>query len=394
MARAGPERARKRARIKKQLPDRADLASAPSSANVNDAQERMMLDFDECWAALEKRDGAAADRFFYGVVTTGVYCRPGCSSRLPLRRNTAFFETIAAAEAAGLRACKRCRPADPSPASRQLAAVEKACALLRDSETIPSLAELASAAAISRYHFHRVFKQVTGTTPRDYARTHRLGALAQRLDAGEKVTPAIYAAGFGSSSRAYEAAPAGLGMTPAVRRKRGEGETIRFVTLPTPLGCALVAATGRGVCMTALGDDPERLAAMVRTRFPAAELIADDQELRDWAGRIAQFITAPSDTLDLPLDIRGTAFQARVWRALQKIPLGHTATYSEIARALGQPQAVRAVARACAANDLALLVPCHRVVREDGDLAGYRWGIERKRALIERERGAAADEAA
>ena len=354
----------------------------------------MMLDLDKCWAAVESRDASADGSFFYGVVTTGVYCRPGCPSRRPLRANTVFFETIAAAEAAGLRACKRCRPADPSSASRHVAAVEKACALLRMSETLPSLAELAAAAAISRFHFHRVFKQVTGATPRDYARTHRLGALAQKLDAGERVTEAIYAAGFGSSSRAYEAARAALGMTPGARRKRGEGETIRFVTVATPLGWALIAATARGICMTALGDDRERLGAMVHTRFPAAALIAEDPGLWDWAERIVRFITAPSRALDLPLDIRGTAFQARVWRALQKIPLGQTATYSEIARALGQSKAVRAVARACAANDLALLVPCHRVIREDGDLAGYRWGLERKRALLDRERAAANDEAA
>ncbi len=353
-----------------------------------------MLDVEKCWAAVEGHDAAADGKFFYGVVTTGVYCRPGCSSRRPLRANTMFFETIAAAEAAGLRACKRCRPADPSAASRHIAAVEKACALLRTSETMPSLAELAGAAAISRYHFHRLFKQITGATPRDYARTHRLEALAQRLDAGEKVTQAIYASGFGSSSRAYEAATGALGMTPAVRRKGGEGETIRFVTVTTPLGWALVAATRRGVCLTALGDDRERLAAAVRERFPAAEVVTEDPGLRDWAERIVRFITEPSHTLDLPLDIRGTAFQARVWRALQKIPLGQTATYSEIARALGQPRAVRAVARACAANDLALLVPCHRVIREDGDLAGYRWGIERKRALLARERAAASDGAA
>jgi len=353
-----------------------------------------MLDVEKCWAVIESRDAAADGKFFYGVVTTGVYCRPGCPSRRPLRANTVFFETIAAAEAAGLRACKRCRPADPSAASRHIAAVEKACALLRTSETMPSLAELAGAAAISRYHFHRLFKQITGATPRDYARTHRLGALAQRLDAGEKVTQAIYASGFGSSSRAYEVASEALGMTPAVRRKGGEGETIRFVTVTTPLGWALVAATWRGVCLTALGDDRERLAAAVRERFPAAEVVAEDPGLRDWAERIVRFITAPSHTLDLPLDIRGTAFQARVWRALQKIPLGQTATYSEIALVLGQPRAVRAVARACAANDLALVVPCHRVIREDGDLAGYRWGIERKRALLARERAAANDDAA
>lgn len=353
-----------------------------------------MLDFDECWAALELRDGATAEQFFYGVKTTGVYCRPGCTSRLPLRRNTAFFETTAEAEAAGLRPCKRCRPTEESSASRHLAAIEKACAVLRRSETMPSLAELADAAGISRFHFHRVFKQVIGATPRDYARTHRLANFAQKLDAGETVTEAIYGAGFGSSSRAYEAAPAALGMTPGARRKGGEGETIRFATVATPLGWALVAATGRGVVMTALGDERERLAAMVRRRFPAAELAAEDQTLKDWAERIVRFITAPSRTLDLPLDIRGTAFQARVWRALQKIPLGRTATYSEIARQLGQPTAVRAVARACAANDLAIVVPCHRVVREDGDLAGYRWGIERKRALLARERDAANSDAA
>jgi len=353
-----------------------------------------MLDFDKCWAVVESHDASADGSFYYGVKTTGVYCRPGCASRRPLRTNTVFFATIAEAEAAGLRACKRCRPTDASTASRHVAAVEKACALLRASETVPSLAELADAAAISRFHFHRVFKQVTGATPRDYARAQRLGDLAQRLDAGEKVTEAIYAAGFGSSSRAYEASPGALGMTPGARRRGGGGETIRFVTVATPLGWALVAATARGVCLTALGDDRERLATMVGERFPAASVIAEDAGLKDWADQVVRFITAPGHTVDLPLDIRGTAFQARVWRALQKIPLGRTASYSEIARALGQPKAVRAVAQACAANNLALLVPCHRVIREDGDLAGYRWGLERKRALLEREREAAAADAA
>jgi AraC family transcriptional regulator, regulatory protein of adaptative response / methylated-DNA-[protein]-cysteine methyltransferase len=357
-------------------------------------QERVMLDLDKCWAAVENRDAAADGEFCYGVRTTRVYCRPGCPSRRPLRANTVFFATTAEAEAAGLRACKRCRPTDASTASRHVAAIEKACALLRTSETVPSLAELADAAAISRFHFHRVFKQVTGATPRDYVRTHRLGHLAQRLDAGEKVTEAIYASGFGSSSRAYEAAPAALGMTPGARRRGGGGETIRFVTVATPLGWALVAATERGVCMTALGDDRERLAAMVQERFPAATVVAEDPGLKDWADQVVRFITAPGQTPDLPLDIRGTAFQTRVWRALQKIPLGRTASYSEIARALGQPKAVRAVAQACAANNLALIVPCHRVIREDGDLAGYRWGLERKRALLEREQEAAAADAA
>lgn len=351
-----------------------------------------MLDFEECWAALERRDAGAAHGFLYGVRTTGVYCRPGCTSRLPLRANTMFFETIEAAQAAGLRPCKRCRPTEAS-ASRHLAAIERACALLRTSETTPSLGELADAAGMSRFHFHRVFKQVTGATPRDYARTRQLGRLAEELEAGEPVTQAIYASGFGSSSRAYETAPAALGMTPGARRRGGSGETVRFATVETPLGWALVAATGRGICMTALGDDRGALISALRRRFPAAEIVADDAGLSDWADRIVGFITNPDRALDLPLDIQGTAFQAQVWRALQKIPVGKTATYTEIAAALGRPKAVRAVARACAENKLALLVPCHRVIRRDGELGGYRWGLERKRALLAREGADAVREA-
>ncbi|HEY1430815.1 MAG TPA: bifunctional DNA-binding transcriptional regulator/O6-methylguanine-DNA methyltransferase Ada [Stellaceae bacterium] len=357
-------------------------------------EEVEMLDFEQCWAALEQRDAGADGKFLYGVRTTGVYSRPGCTSRLPLRKNTMFFATPAEAEAAGLRPCKRCRPTDGTSASRHLAAVERACALLRNSDAIPSLAELADAAGISPFHFHRVFKQVTGATPRDYARTHRLGRLADKLETGQPVTEAIYASGFGSSSRAYEAAPAGLGMTPGARRRGGKGQTIRFVTVETPLGWALVAATERGICMTALADGRETLEASLWRRFPAAEIVADDGGLKDWADRIVRFITAPHRNLDLPLDIQGTAFQARVWRALQKIPFGKTASYTEIATALGQPKAVRAVAQACAANKLALLVPCHRVIRSDGDLGGYRWGLERKRALLARERAAVAPEPA
>jgi AraC family transcriptional regulator of adaptative response/methylated-DNA-[protein]-cysteine methyltransferase len=347
-----------------------------------------MLDFEQCWAALESRGAGASSGFFYGVRTTGVYCRPGCTSRLPLRRNTMFFETPAAAEAAGLRPCKRCRPTDGSAASRHVAAIEKACALLRKSDTTPTLAELADAAGISRFHFHRVFKQIIGATPRDYARTHRLGRFADKLDSGQPLTEAIYASGFGSSSRAYEAAPSGLGMTPGARRHGGIGQTIRFVTVETPIGWALVAATERGICMTALADDRESLVGALRQRFPAAEMVAEDAGLKDWAGRIVRFITAPDRNLDLPLDIQGTAFQARVWRALQKIPFGKTASYTEIAATLGQPKAVRAVAQACAANKLALLVPCHRVIRSDGELGGYRWGLERKRALLAGEKAA------
>jgi AraC family transcriptional regulator of adaptative response/methylated-DNA-[protein]-cysteine methyltransferase len=254
---------------------------------------------------------------------------------------------------------------------------------------LPTLDELAAAAGISRFHFHRVFKQITGATPREWGKAHRLGRFAARLEAGESVAGAVYGAGFGASSRAYEAAASGLGMTPGARRHGGRGETIRFTTVKTALGWALIAATGRGICMTALGDERNALEAELRRRFPAALIWPADAALTAWAEEIVRFVTRPDAQPDLPLDIRGTAFQAQVWRALQKIPPGRTTSYSEIAAALGRPQAVRAVARAIASNNIALLVPCHRVVRSDGDLAGYRWGRERKRALIAREREAA-----
>jgi AraC family transcriptional regulator of adaptative response/methylated-DNA-[protein]-cysteine methyltransferase len=353
-----------------------------------------MLNREECWAALASRDRKADGAFVYAVRTTGVYCRPGCASRPPRPENVAFYATPTAAEAAGFRPCKRCRPSESSKGERHVAAIGRACALIRAGDALPSLTELADAAGISRFHFHRVFKEITGATPREWGKAYRLGRFAARLDAGESVAEAVYAAGFGASSRAYEAAPGGLGMTPGARRHGGRGETIRFTTVETGLGWALVAATGRGICMTALGDEKAPLEAELRRRFPAALIWPADAALTAWAERIVQFITRPDAQPDLPLDIRGTAFQAQVWRALQKIPPGQTRSYSEIAAALGRPSAVRAVAQACAKNKLALLVPCHRVVRSDGDLAGYRWGIERKRALIAREREAAAAEAA
>ena len=353
-----------------------------------------MLDQDRCWAAVRAHDASQDGQWVYSVKTTGVYCRPGCASRLPLRKNTAFFETNEAAEAAGFRPCKRCRPTESSQAERHIAAVERACALIRERDALPTLGELAKAARISPYHFHRVFKQITGATPREWGKAHRMDRFAARLDAGENVAEAVYAAGFGASSRAYEAAPSGLGMTPAARRHGGRGETIRYTCVKTTLGWALVAATEKGICMTALGDDKAPLEADLRRRFPAALIWPADSKLAGWAERIVRFVTAPGEQPDLPLDIRGTAFQARVWRALQKVPPGRTSTYTEIAAALGQPKAVRAVAAACAANKLALLVPCHRIVRRDGDLAGYRWGVERKRALLAAEHAATTADAA
>jgi AraC family transcriptional regulator, regulatory protein of adaptative response / methylated-DNA-[protein]-cysteine methyltransferase len=350
-----------------------------------------MLNTEQCWTALTARDAAADGSFVYAVRTSGVFCRPACSSRLPLRRNVVFYETPAAAEEAGFRPCKRCRPCDASSAERHMAAIGRACALIRDRDTLPNLAELAEAAGISRFHFHRVFTQITGATPREWGKAHRLGRFAELLDGGESVAASVYAAGFGASSRAYEAAPNGLGMTPATRRRGGKGETIRYTIVPTPLGHAIVAATERGICMTALGDDPSLLEAELRRRFPAAALSPADAALSEWTEEIVAFITRPGAHPDLPLDISGTAFQALVWRALQKIPPGRTTSYSEIAAALGRPTAVRAVARAIASNNHAVLVPCHRVVRSDGALSGYRWGVERKRALLDRERAALAD---
>jgi AraC family transcriptional regulator of adaptative response/methylated-DNA-[protein]-cysteine methyltransferase len=353
-----------------------------------------MLSAEKCWSAVVAHDATQDGRFFYSVRTTGVYCRPGCASRQPRRENVAFYENAEAAEAAGFRPCKRCRPNEASSADRHVAAIGRACALIRARDALPTLAELAVAAGISRFHFHRVFKEITGATPREWGKAHRLGRFAERLDARESVAEAVYGSGFGASSRAYEAAQSGLGMTPGARRHGGRGETIRFTIVETGLGWALVAATGRGICMTALGDERAPLEAELRRRFPAALIWPADAALTAWAEEIVRFITRPDAQPDLPLDIRGTAFQALVWRALQKIPPGRTASYREIAAALGRPSAVRAVAQACASNKLALLVPCHRVVRSDGDLAGYRWGIERKRALIAREREAAAAKAA
>jgi AraC family transcriptional regulator of adaptative response/methylated-DNA-[protein]-cysteine methyltransferase len=357
-------------------------------------RREIMLDVERCWAAVAARNTGAEGAFVYAVRTTGVYCRPGCASRPPRRENVDFYENPAAAEAAGFRPCKRCRPTEESADARRLAAIDRACALIRAHDSLPSLAELAAAAGLSRFHFHRVFKQVTGTTPGEWGRAHRLGRFAARLETGESVAQSVYAAGFGASSRAYAEAASGLGMTPGKCRRGGDGETIRFTIVANPLGHAIVAATERGICHTALGDDPASLEAGLRERFPAATLAEADAALAGWATSVVGFITRPEAQPELPLDVRGTAFQAQVWRALQKIPPGQTTTYREIAAALGRPRAVRAVARACAGNDLAVLVPCHRVVRSDGTLAGYRWGIERKRALLAREQEAAAGDAA
>ena len=340
---------------------------------------------DPRWAAVTARDTAADGKFFYSVGTTGVYCRPSCAARTPHPENVVFHATAADAERAGFRPCRRCRPDQPPLAERQAALVASLCHLIDRAERIPSLRELAEQAGLSTYHLHRVFKTVTGLTPGDYAAARRGKRVRAGLASGATVTEAIYGAGYNAGSRFYEQANRLLGMTPSRFRSGGAGMAIRFAIGECSLGAILVAASERGVCAILLGDDPEALVRDIQDRFPSAELIGGDASFERLVAQVVGFVEMPKRGLDLPLDVRGTAFQQRVWAALQEIPAGTTASYTEIARRIGAPQAVRAVAGACAANALAVAIPCHRVVRSDGGLAGYRWGVDRKRALLERE---------
>jgi AraC family transcriptional regulator of adaptative response/methylated-DNA-[protein]-cysteine methyltransferase len=337
------------------------------------------------WEAVRRRDKAFDGAFVFAVRTTGVYCRPSCASRAAKRENVSFYSSPEAADKAGYRACKRCRPDRLGAPDPNAEAVRRACETIAAAEEAPKLADLAARAGMSPFHFHRLFKTVTGVTPKGYAAQTRARRAADSLRTADTITGAIYDAGFNSSSRFYESAAARLGMTPSAVRRGGEGEAIRFAIGEASLGAVLVAATDKGVCAITLGDDPDVLARELQDRFPRAELVGGDAAFERMVAAVIGLIEAPAKSLDLPLDIRGTAFQERVWRALRAIPPGRTATYAEIAKAVGQPKAVRAVAQACAANPLAVAIPCHRVVRTDGDVSGYRWGVERKRALIARE---------
>ncbi|OYO32487.1 bifunctional DNA-binding transcriptional regulator/O6-methylguanine-DNA methyltransferase Ada [Janthinobacterium sp. PC23-8] len=344
------------------------------------------------WAAVQQRDAAADGRFYYSVRTTGVYCRPSCAARLALRANVAFHASCAEAEAAGFRACLRCKPGQPPLAERQAAIVAQSCRLIEASDDLPDLDTLAQAAGMSRFHFHRVFKAHTGITPKGYAvarRGERLKAGLAQPGAGT-VTDALYAAGFHSSARFYAATPALLGMTPGAFRAGGSGAVIRFAIAACTLGALLVASTDKGVCAILLGDDPDALLRDLQDRFPQADLRGAEPDYEQTVARVIGLVEAPALGLDLPLDVRGTAFQQRVWQALRAIPAGSTVSYAELARRIGLPTGARAVAGACAANTLAVAIPCHRVVRNDGALSGYRWGVERKRQLLEREAGDAA----
>lgn len=340
---------------------------------------------DERWAAVQARLREADGLFYYSVRTTGVYCRPSCPSRGARRANVAFHATRLDAESAGFRPCLRCKPDQPPLAERQAAAVAQACRLIDAALEEPDLETLAEACGMSRFHFHRVFKAHTGITPKAYAAARRAERLKQGLAKADSVTAAAYDAGFNSSGRFYAASPGVLGMTPARYRAGGGGERIHFAVAACSLGALLVASTDKGICSILLGDDPEALVRDLQDRFPKAELVGAEAGFEATVAQVVAFVEAPRIGLDLPLDLRGTAFQQRVWQALRAIPAGRTVGYAELATQLGMPQGARAVAGACAANPVAIAVPCHRVVRNDGSISGYRWGVERKRALLDRE---------
>jgi AraC family transcriptional regulator of adaptative response/methylated-DNA-[protein]-cysteine methyltransferase len=340
---------------------------------------------DPRWSAIVARDRKADGKFVYSVRTTGVYCRPSCPSRHARPENVRFHATCADAERAGFRPCKRCRPNEPAVLEQQAKKVAEICRIIEASATVPGLEELAARAGLSTFHFHRVFKAITGLTPKAYAAAHRAHRVRTALRRRRSVTEAIFDAGFNSSGRFYESADQLLGMTPAEFRAGGRNAKIRFAVGECSLGSILAASSEKGVCAILLGEDPDALVRNLQDRFPRADLIGGDAEFEQLVAKVVSFVESPALGLDLPLDVRGTAFQQRVWQALRKIPAGSTVSYGEIAKRIGAPRSVRAVAQACAANSLAVAIPCHRVVRNDGSLAGYRWGVERKRALLDKE---------
>jgi AraC family transcriptional regulator of adaptative response/methylated-DNA-[protein]-cysteine methyltransferase len=342
---------------------------------------------DPRWAAVVARDPRADGQFFYSVKTTGVYCRPSCAARTPKAQNVGFHETAADAERSGFRPCKRCKPHQASPAAQYAAKVAELCRFIERAEELPTLDELAQQAGLSASHLHRIFKDVTGVTPRAYAAGHRAQRIRAALGRADTVTDAIYDAGYNSNGRFYEESDRLLGMTPTAYRAGGADMTIRFAVGECTLGSILVAQSDRGVCAILMGDDPDQLARDLQDQFPRARLIGGDAGFEQLVAKVVGFVEAPRMGLELPLDVRGTAFQQRVWQALREILPGQTVSYADIAKRIGAPKAVRAVAQACGANHIAVAIPCHRVVRNDGALSGYRWGVERKRALLDREAG-------
>jgi AraC family transcriptional regulator, regulatory protein of adaptative response / methylated-DNA-[protein]-cysteine methyltransferase len=345
-------------------------------------------DQDARWKAVVARDASADGTFVISVRSTGIYCRPSCPARRPKPENVQFHAAAKDAERAGFRACKRCKPNDLGLAERQAAKVAEICRFIETADHVPSLEELSKRAGMSAYHFHRVFKSVTGVTPAAYARGERAKRMREGLAGEGSVTAAIYGAGFNSNSRFYEKSDDVLGMKPSEYRAGGENTAIHFSVGECSLGSILVARSARGVCAIMLGDEPEALVHELEDRFPKARLIGGDEDFEALVAKVVGFVEEPKKGLDLPLDVRGTAFQQRVWRALQQIPVGKTVSYADLAKRIGAPKAVRAVANACGANPLAVAIPCHRVVHKDGTASGYRWGVERKRALLKREKAA------
>lgn len=345
---------------------------------------------DERWHAVQRRGQGVAGGFFYAVLTTGVYCRPSCAARTPRRENVVFFAAPAEAERAGYRACKRCRPNSETRERRQALLIAEVCRRIEQCEPAPGLDELARDAGLSPSHLHRVFKAVLGLTPKAYALARRAERLRTELHEQTSVTQAIYGAGYGSSSRFYESSQELLGMTPTLYRSGGPALDIRFAIGSSSLGLVLVGATPRGVCAILLGDERQALLDELAQRFPHASRRPAGAEFEHWVAQVVNWVENSRAGSELPLDIQGTAFQQRVWQALRSVAPGETVSYSELARAVGLPAGARAVAQACAANPLAVAIPCHRAVRKDGSLSGYRWGRHRKREMLKRESEAAA----
>lgn len=343
---------------------------------------------DPRWALIVARDETADGQFWFSVSTTGIYCRPSCPSRRARPENVRFHETVAAARAEGFRPCKRCNPDGISNDAANTRLIVKACRMMEKSERELSLADLAVAVNLSPGYFHRIFKAAMGITPKHYSAGLRAERLREELVKSDTVTEAIYGSGFNSGSRFYETSQGILGMTPKTYRAGGKNEEIHFALGMTSLGSILVASSRKGIVSILIGDDPDILLRGLQKRFPHAKLIGADADYEGLIARVVSLVDKPRLSSNLPLDIRGTAFQQRVWKALREIPLGCTATYSEIAKSIGAPTAARAVASACAANKIAVVIPCHRVVRNDGSISGYAWGINRKRSLLAKEANA------
>jgi AraC family transcriptional regulator, regulatory protein of adaptative response / methylated-DNA-[protein]-cysteine methyltransferase len=357
-------------------------------------ESRYHLPADARWEAVQARDRGADGLFVYAVRSTGIYCKPSCPSRKPQRAQVVFFPLPQAAEQEGFRACLRCKPRSKNPRDARAEAVARVCREIEArvhgdgsgaADAPVTLAALSEKVQMSPHQLERAFRSLMGITPRQYADAQRMRRLKSRLKHGDDVTTALYDAGFGSSSRLYERAPSHLGMTPATYRRGGEGMQIHYSIASSPLGRVLVGATQKGISAVYLGDSDSRLEAEIHREYPRAAIRRDRNGMEIWIEKILAHLRGREPHLDLPTDVQATAFQRRVWEELRRIPYGSTRTYSQVARAIGHPRAIRAVARACATNPTCVVVPCHRVVREDGNLAGYRWGLERKRALLDHE---------